>query len=109
MRAHITHIIKEYFFPAFYAAFQAVLKETNIKTGCFRGAGFIPFDPESVISKLDAKCKTPTTVGFPLLEPQPWVSKTPQNPTEAISQSEFVKNRIARHQNSSPTSIYGVY
>ena len=37
---------------------------------------------------------------------QPWVSQTPNNPTEASSQSPFIKNRIARHQNSSPTSIY---
>jgi hypothetical protein len=34
------------------------------------------------------------------------VSKTPQNAIKATSQTELVKNRIARHQNSSPTSIY---
>jgi hypothetical protein len=28
------------------------------------------------------------------------------NPTEAQSQSTFLKNRIARHQGSSPTFIY---
>jgi hypothetical protein len=30
----------------------------------------------------------------------------PNNPTEATSQFEFLKFRITRHQNSSPTSIY---
>ena len=34
------------------------------------------------------------------------MSQTPNNPTEASSQTTFIKNRIARHQNSSPTSIY---
>jgi len=38
--------------------------------------------------------------------PTPWVSKTPNNPIEASSQSEFIKKQIAQHQNSSPTSIY---
>jgi hypothetical protein len=33
-------------------------------------------------------------------------SQTPHNPTEARSQSTFLKNRIAKHQGSSPTSIY---
>lgn len=36
----------------------------------------------------------------------PWVSRAPNNPTEATSQSEYIKNRIAQHQNSSPTLIY---
>jgi hypothetical protein len=33
-------------------------------------------------------------------------TRTPNNPTKAISQSEFIKSRVARHQNSFPTSIY---
>jgi hypothetical protein len=40
------------FLPAFFAPFQAAMTENNIKEG-FKGAGFIPFDPESVVSKLD--------------------------------------------------------
>jgi hypothetical protein len=34
-----------------------------------------------------------------------WVLKTPSNPTEAHSQSTFLKKRIFVHQGSSPTSI----
>jgi hypothetical protein len=52
IRRSITHISKTEFFPAFYAAFQATITEENIKGG-FGGAGLIPSDPESVISKLD--------------------------------------------------------
>ena len=105
VRSHITHITKDDFFPAFCTAFYAAMTEKNIRAG-FRGAGLAPFNPESVLSKLDVKLKTPTPLSSRPGTPQPWVSKTPNNPIEAISQSEFVKTRIANHQNSSPTSIY---
>ena len=105
MRAHITHITKDDFFPAFRNAFFAAITESNIQGG-FRGAGLVPFDPESVISTLDLKLKTPTPTNASPKTPQPWVSQTPNNPTEATSQTIFIKNRIACHQNSSPTSIY---
>jgi hypothetical protein len=49
MRASITHVTKEDFFPAFYAAHQAAITKENIQGG-FRGAGLVPFDPERVIS-----------------------------------------------------------
>jgi hypothetical protein len=48
MRASITYITKEDFFPAFYAALQAAITPKNIQEG-FRGAGITPFDPEKVI------------------------------------------------------------
>ena len=105
MRAHITHITKDDFFPAFRNAFFAAMTESNVQGG-FRGAGLVPFNPESVISTLDLKLKTPTPTNSRPGTAQPWVSQTPNNPTEATSQTTFIKNRIARHQNSSPTSIY---
>jgi hypothetical protein len=52
IRCSITHVSKIEFFPAFYAAFQATMTERNIKAA-FRGAGLVPLDPESVVSKLD--------------------------------------------------------
>ncbi|KFY28991.1 hypothetical protein V491_00233 [Pseudogymnoascus sp. VKM F-3775] len=91
--------------PAFHAAFNIAMTESNIQGG-FRGAGLLPFDPERVISALDLKLKTPTPQSSCLGTSQPWVSQTPNNPIEASSQSTFIKNRIAHHQNSSPTSIY---
>jgi hypothetical protein len=105
MRAHIVHITKDDFFPAFHAAFFSAITENNIRGG-FRGAGLLPFDPESVISTLDLKLKTPTPSNSRPSTSQPWVSQTPNNPIEASSQTTFIKNRIACHQNSSPTSIY---
>jgi hypothetical protein len=105
VRAHINHITKVEFFLAFQAAHFAAITESNIKGG-FRGAGLVPFDPEAVISKLDVKLRTPTPTGPPSAAADPWLSQTPQNPTEAVSQSEYIKNRIARHQGSSPTPIF---
>ena len=37
--------------------------------------------------------------------PQLWVPKTPNNPIEATSQTDYIKRRISRHQGSSPTPI----
>ena len=105
VRAHITHISKEDFFPAFKTAFDATITKSNV-IGGFKGAGLVPMDPQTVISKLDVKLVTPQSSRPSSREAQPWVSKTPQNPIEASSQSEYIKNRIARHQSSSPTSLY---
>ena len=59
MRAYITHISKDDFFPAFRVAFDIAMTKSNIQGG-FRGAGLFLFDPEGVISLLDLKLKTPT-------------------------------------------------
>jgi hypothetical protein len=103
-RANITHITKDDFFPAFQAAFEAVFTEQNVK-GSFRGAGLVPFNPDAVISKLDVKLRTPTSPETSDGPPQHWVSKTPQTAAGAISQSTFIKDRVTKHQGSSPTPI----
>jgi hypothetical protein len=104
MRASITHITKEDFLPAFCMAFQAAITPENTQGGS-RGAGLVPFDPEKVISQLDIRLKTPTPSNSRPSSAHTWVSKTPNNPTEASLQSTLIKNRIAQHQNSSPTEI----
>lgn len=105
VRARITHITKEDFLPSFFEAFGKSMTESNIRAG-FEGAGLVPLNPEVVISKLDIKIQTPTVSRPSSRGSLPWASRTPNNPTEATSQSEFIKSRIARHQSSSPTSIY---
>jgi hypothetical protein len=104
IRLRITHITKDEFFPAFKAAFNAVFTEQNVKSG-FRGSGMVPWNPEAVISKLDIRIRTPSLPGSPRGSPQPWVSQTPKNATEALSQSTLIKDRVAGHQGSSPTPI----
>jgi len=105
IKAHINHITKVEFFLAFTAAYKESITAQNARAG-FRGAGLIPFDPQAVVSKLDVKLRTPTPSRPSTANSNPWVSQTPQNPTQALSQSTLVRSRIARHQGSSPTPIF---
>ena len=104
IRAHINNITKVEFFLALHAAYKWSMTKENIAGG-FRG-GLIPFDPQAVISKLDVRLRTPTHTGSPGANADPWVSQTPHNPTEALSQSALVTTRIQGHQGGSPTSIF---
>ena len=106
IRCSITHISKTEFFPAFYAAFQATITKKNIKGG-FKGAGLLPFNPETVISKLDVQLRTPTPPKEVAEPSTPWTSKTPKTVLEAGSQSEYLERRIRVHKSSSPESILG--
>ena len=65
----------------------------------------MPHNPDAVLSKLDVKLKTPTPPGSSHGLPEPWTSRTPNNPIEADSQTDYIRKRISRHQGSSPTSI----
>jgi hypothetical protein len=105
VRARISHITKEDFLPTFCEAFKKSLTESNIRTG-FQGAGLVPLSPDIIIAKLDVKLQTPTFSRPLTRNTLSWASRTPNNSTEAISQFEFFKSRIIRHQNSFPTSIY---
>ena len=71
------------------------MTEKNIQGG-FRGAGLVPFNPEAVFSKLDIKLRTPTPTGPPDAINDAWVSQTPHNSIEAVSQTEFVRKKIDR-------------
>ncbi|RKK76286.1 hypothetical protein BFJ68_g18047 [Fusarium oxysporum] len=104
IRCFITHVSKTEFFPAFHAAYQATMTEENIKAA-FKGAGLVPLDPESVVSKLDVQLRTPTPVEEEAGSSTAWVSKTPKTVLEAGSQSEYLERRIRQHQSSSPESI----
>lgn len=105
MRARISHITKEDFLPAFLQAFKKSMTESNIWAD-LKAAGLVSFSPDIVISRLDVKLQAPTSSRPPTRESLPWASRTPNNPIEATSQSEYIKSRIAKHQNSSPTIIY---
>jgi hypothetical protein len=105
IKAHINHISKVEFFLAFAAAYKESMTAQNAQAG-FRGAGLVPFDPQAVISKLDVKLRTPTPSRPSTADANLWVSQTPHNPTEALSQTTLVRNRIACHQGSSPTPLF---
>jgi hypothetical protein len=88
---------------AFYIAYTQSIISQNAKAG-FRGAGLVPFDPQEVIAKLDVRLRTPEPE--PLLFLDSWVSQTPRNPVDALSQSTLVKRRIKDHLLSSLTPIF---
>jgi hypothetical protein len=98
---HINHVTKLEFLPAFRAAHQASLTEANIRAG-FRGAGLVPFNPDAVLSKLNIRLRTPTP---PAQEAACLEPKTPSNAAEFSSQSAMLRDRIRKHQDSSPSSM----
>jgi hypothetical protein len=106
MKASVNHISKPEFLVALKAALPAAMTAENVLGG-FRGAGLVPLNPQVVIDKLGVKLRTPTPTEPPLPANDSWTSQTPHNTTEATSQTELIKDRIARHQGSSPTSILG--
>ncbi len=105
IRSYINYIIKPDFFVCFHTTFFVTFDEKNIRAN-FRGTGLIPFNPETMISKLDIKLYTPISTGPPLTEANLWIFKILQNLQKVISQSDYIKTRIIRHQGNFPTSIY---
>ena len=77
-RYSITHVDKIEFLAAFNSAFLEALRKENI-CGSLRGAGLVPFDPDTMLSRLDVKLR-------PLIPPAPedtiWESKTPRTARE---------------------------
>jgi len=55
-----------------------------------------------VISKLDIQLRTPTPLPT---DDTPWELKTPSNTLELAAQNRHIKEKIACHQDSSPTAI----
>lgn len=103
VRYQVNHITKEGFLPAFKAAYDKAITKENI-AGSFRGAGLVPHNESAVLSNLDIRIRTPTPSSPDLPQRDP---KTPRTYAEVAAQSQHVKERIQRHQNSSPTSILG--
>lgn len=101
IRVRINHITKLEFLTAFKEAFKVAFTKQNIQSG-IRATGLVPYDPENVLSYLDLKLTTPSP---PSPDKTIWTSKTPQNSIELESQTEYIKNRVVRRQDSSPSSI----
>lgn len=107
MRMQITHITKDDFLAAFLEAFNTSMTVTNVQAG-FRATGLVPYDPESVIDRLDQRPYTPLPLNSRSETPNSWVTKTPQTSYDINQQSTTIKNKIAKHQNSSPTHMYNI-
>jgi hypothetical protein len=82
------------------------MTEKNIKSA-FRGAGLVPLDLESVVTKLDVRLRTPTPAEEVASPSTTWVSKTPKTVLETQFQCEYLDRRIRRYQSSSPELVLG--
>ena len=101
IRSYINHITKLEFLPAFRAAYDQSITKNNI-CASFEAAGLVPHNLEVVILKLNIRLRTPPPM---TLHDTLWESRTPSNAYELGAQSILVRERIQRHQDSSPTSI----
>jgi hypothetical protein len=100
IRNHIFHVTKEDFLACFHQAFLASFTRSNIQAG-FRGSSLCPFNPEAVLSRLDPVLKSPSLPS----SQESWHAKTPSNTKEVDKQATLIKQRLKRHQSSSPTPI----
>jgi hypothetical protein len=100
IRNHVFHVTKVDFITAFKQAFLASFTQANIQAG-FRGSGLHPFDPEAALFHLDP---VPMSLSQPSSQ-ESWCAKTPSNTKEVDKQTTLIKQRLERHQSSSPTPI----
>jgi hypothetical protein len=102
IKANQIHISKEDFLASFRRAFPVAITSKNTKAG-LGATGLVPFNPEEVILKLDIRLQTPSPSSS---SSPPWISQTPHNPKETLAQIGLVRERINRHQSSSPTPLF---
>jgi hypothetical protein len=101
IRAYVTHISKEDFFPAFYTAFCTIITASSAGAR-FQATGLVPYDPNYVITQLNVRLRMPAlSPTLPII----WKPKTLSNNLKLQSQLIYLKDRIVRHQNSSLTTI----
>ena len=98
---HVGHIDKKAFIASFAKVFETAFSKASIQSS-FRATGLVPDDPLVVLSKLEVKPRTPTP---PLPGTTQWNPKTPSNAAEVEAQSTLLRDRIQRHQGSSPSPI----
>ena len=65
IRNRIIYITKPDFFIVFYIVFYFVFTPENVRGG-FRRVGFVPLNPQKIISQLDIKFRTSTPTESPL-------------------------------------------
>ncbi|KAF7567695.1 hypothetical protein PtrM4_142860 [Pyrenophora tritici-repentis] len=83
-------------------AFDLSFTPANI-CSAFRGAGLVPVQPDTFLSKLDVQLRTPTPLAT--IAEVLWQTCTPSNTRELEAQSTLIRDRVQRHQGSSPASI----
>ena len=97
-RNAITRISKIDFLQAFKTAYIKALTPANIRAS-FKGAGLVPFNPDTVLAKLEVHLHMPTPPSTPIAE-SAWQSQTPHNTLEFESQYKLVRSQL---QDTSPS------
>jgi hypothetical protein len=87
---------------AIKVAFDKAFTSTNI-CSAFRGAGLVPLQPDTDLSKLDVQLRTPTPPAA--LTEALWEARTPSNVCELEAQSTLIRERARQQEDSSPASI----
>jgi hypothetical protein len=98
---YIGRIDKKAFIATLREVFEKAFSKANILSS-FRATGLVPNNPLVVLSKLNVKPRTPSP---PLSAEPQWNPKTPTNANEIEAQSTLLRDRIQRHQGSSPTPM----
>jgi hypothetical protein len=68
----------------------------------FQGAGLVPLQLDTVLSKLNVQLRTPTPTALP---EAPWEARTPSNVRELEAQLTLIRERVRRHKSLLPASI----
>jgi hypothetical protein len=92
-------------FIAFKTAYLQSITIQNTKAG-FRRTGLVPFNPQTVISKLDIKLQTSIPTGPFSADIDLWISQILYNLTDTLLQTALVKNCIVYYQRSLPIPIF---
>ncbi len=74
IQSYINYIIKPDFFAYFHTIFFVIFNEENVQVD-FRNTGFILFNPDTMIYKLDIKLYTLIPIGPLSAEIDFWISK----------------------------------
>ena len=72
----ITHITKDDFLAAFLEAYNTSMTSKNIQAG-FRATGLAPYNPESVIERLNSRLLTLILPNSCFNTLNSWVTRTP--------------------------------
>jgi len=97
----VNHIDKQEFLPLYQQARSEALHARNIRSG-FTAAGLVPYDPDRVLSLLQAQLQTPSPPKQPPQQ-QAWVAETPHNITELQNQTILLKQYLKRRTQSPPS------
>ncbi|KAJ5614365.1 hypothetical protein N7528_008019 [Penicillium herquei] len=102
VRAGINHIDKLDFLTAYPQAHANTFKLETIKNS-FEAAGIVPFDPQSVLSKLNIQLRTPTPPRSRGSQSSAFCPHTPTNIHELLKQASSIKAFLKQHSNSPPS------